>query len=75
AYLIINITDSNDHDPNFTQPIYSFSVPENDDDGSRALQNVSIGEVNATDADKGENGHVSYYILFQTPTNAFAILP
>ncbi|KAK3592814.1 hypothetical protein CHS0354_019041 [Potamilus streckersoni] len=75
ANLTINITDSNDHDPNFTQAIYSFSVPENDYEGARAIRNISIGEVKANDADKGENGDISYQILSQAPMNAFAILP
>ncbi|KAK3586248.1 hypothetical protein CHS0354_015273, partial [Potamilus streckersoni] len=70
--LNITVTDSNDHDPQFVHAIYNFSVPEN------AMQNVSIGQVEATDEDKRENGHISYKILSQTPLtpmNVFQILP
>lgn len=60
--LVIN---ENEFSPVFTKSIYAFTVTEESGAG------VSIGQVNATDEDKGEEGVVSYSLL--TSTDVFTI--
>ena len=55
AHLWINVIDTNDHSPNFTEAIYNFEVSEAADPGM-------VGHVSATDDDIRENGRVTYKI-------------
>ncbi|XP_038055904.1 protocadherin Fat 4-like [Patiria miniata] len=55
--LEVNIQDTNDNDPVFTESMYSFSVPENHPVGT------VVDAVSATDPDAGTNGDVVYSIV------------
>ncbi len=55
--VIINIEDINDEPPQFTQPLYIFSVNEDDP------LNTVIGTVTATDTDTLPFAQIEYYIL------------
>ncbi|XP_035824963.1 protocadherin-11 X-linked [Aplysia californica] len=50
----INVTDTNDNSPIFSENVYDISVPE------RAEVGAVVGQVNASDADKGMNSAVTY---------------
>nr|XP_061793125.1 protocadherin gamma-A3-like [Nerophis lumbriciformis] len=50
----INVLDANDNEPIFNQSVYKANVIEN------TLKGTSIIRVNATDADSGSNGLISY---------------
>uniref|UniRef100_A0A3B1JM94 Protocadherin 2 gamma 28 n=1 Tax=Astyanax mexicanus TaxID=7994 RepID=A0A3B1JM94_ASTMX len=52
----ITVLDVNDNAPVFTKPLYKAVITEN------APKGTSILTVNATDQDKGSNGHVGYTI-------------
>ncbi|KAM7042522.1 protocadherin gamma-B1-like [Acridotheres tristis] len=52
--VLINVTDANDNPPMFSRGVYEVRVAENLPSGSLVLQ------VQATDADAGANGRVSY---------------
>jgi len=54
AAVEIEVMDINDNAPQFTPSAFEFIVPENQ------LPNVSIGKLVAKDADKGDNGKVSF---------------
>uniref|UniRef100_UPI00358E6C03 protocadherin Fat 1-like isoform X2 n=1 Tax=Myxine glutinosa TaxID=7769 RepID=UPI00358E6C03 len=59
--LHLSVQDVNDNPPAFSAPRYSVAVYENTAVGT------PVGCVSATDADSGENGHITYYL---EPTNA-----
>uniref|UniRef100_A0A7N8Y4D4 Cadherin domain-containing protein n=1 Tax=Mastacembelus armatus TaxID=205130 RepID=A0A7N8Y4D4_9TELE len=52
----INVLDVNDNAPVFNQSVYKATVIEN------AAKGTSIVKVNATDADSGSNGYITYSI-------------
>ncbi|XP_077387449.1 protocadherin alpha-8-like isoform X5 [Festucalex cinctus] len=52
--IVVNVMDSNDNAPVFSQSLYKASVHENIDIGA------TIITLNATDVDAGENGQVFY---------------
>ncbi|NXI64610.1 PCDB1 protein, partial [Anseranas semipalmata] len=58
--LFVRLSDVNDNAPKFSQSIYTMVLRENQPAGT------SLGRVNATDADTGENARVSY-VLVPTP--------
>ncbi|XP_041121086.1 protocadherin gamma-A11-like isoform X7 [Polyodon spathula] len=58
----IVVLDANDNAPVFSQPVYKASVLEN------SLKGTLVATVNATDADKGSNGHVTYSFTHITDT-------
>ena len=53
----VNVLDENDNNPIFTQSRYQQNITENLSEG------VFVKEVEAVDADIGENGRVTYAIL------------
>ncbi|XP_066524896.1 protocadherin gamma-A10-like [Hoplias malabaricus] len=55
--LFLEITDINDNAPRFTQSEYTAHVTENNSPG------VSVLTLQATDADKGQNARVAYYLV------------
>lgn len=63
--LPVIILDENDNAPIFEKSLASFRVTEN------ALNGTIIMRLNATDADLGENAHVTYTLI--TDTNDFRI--
>ena len=54
--VAVNVLDENDNDPLFTKSRYEQNIMENSN-------GVFVKEVEATDADIGANGRVSYAIL------------
>uniref|UniRef100_A0A673W1W0 Protocadherin gamma-C5-like n=1 Tax=Salmo trutta TaxID=8032 RepID=A0A673W1W0_SALTR len=52
----ISVLDANDNAPVFNQSVYRATVMEN------ALKGTYITTVNASDADSGSNGQISYYL-------------
>ena len=61
AVVTIDILDRNDNSPQFQQPLYEASVPENSAVGS------SILEVSATDADSLDQGRLLYSLTNNPP--------
>ncbi|XP_059201769.1 protocadherin alpha-10-like isoform X1 [Centropristis striata] len=55
--IIVNVLDSNDNSPVFSQTLYKASVHEN------AKIGTSIITINATDLDEGNNGQISYSFI------------
>ncbi|XP_061135057.1 protocadherin gamma-A12-like isoform X6 [Syngnathus typhle] len=62
----INVLDANDNEPVFNQSVYKATVMEN------TMKGTSVITVNATDADSGSNGLISYS-LSQTKGSAAEI--
>ncbi|XP_070553228.1 protocadherin Fat 1-like isoform X2 [Ptychodera flava] len=58
ARVIVSIDDLNDENPKFTDIMYSMSVPARE----RTSDREAIFRVFASDADKGENAELSYFI-------------
>lgn len=58
--LPVSILDENDNAPQFEKSLASFRVTEN------ALNGTVIFRLNATDADLGENGRVTYILITDT---------
>ena len=65
ATVRIDIGPVNEYKPVFTESVYEFDVNENEPPG------VSLGYINATDADSGIHGELTY--LLQDPANQSAI--
>ncbi|KAL1114861.1 hypothetical protein AAG570_007685 [Ranatra chinensis] len=65
--LTVTVTDVNDNAPKFKSSLASFRVTENAQNGT------AIFVVNATDADEGENAHVTYSLA--TDTEDFGVDP
>ena len=55
--LEVIILDVNDNDPEFTNDVYSFSVPEDQ------ATNTEVASVLAIDPDEGVNGEVTYSVV------------
>ncbi|XP_038627400.1 protocadherin gamma-B7-like [Tachyglossus aculeatus] len=71
AQIRINVTDSNDNAPVFSQDVYKVSLRESLPPGSPVLQ------VKATDPDQGANAQISYTFsgLTQAVRNSFTVDP
>uniref|UniRef100_A0A4W3GSY5 Cadherin-related 23 n=1 Tax=Callorhinchus milii TaxID=7868 RepID=A0A4W3GSY5_CALMI len=67
ATVYIRVLDVNDNRPIFLQNTYEASVPEN------ITMSTSILQVEATDADEGDNGNVWYRILSGNANDNFQI--
>ena len=50
--VYVNVTDLNDHKPEFSQSVYSFTVRET------AREGLVVGKVTASDGDIGMNAKV-----------------
>ncbi|XP_033127144.1 protocadherin Fat 4-like [Anneissia japonica] len=57
ASVEIEVNDFNDNDPIFSEPVYSFSVSEDE------VINSEVAIVTATDADDGSNAELEYSIV------------
>ena len=57
ATVLVHITGVNEFPPRFTQRAYTFTIREDQQPGA------SIGGVSATDADRGADGVVFYYLV------------
>uniref|UniRef100_A0A673BQ12 Cadherin-23 n=1 Tax=Sphaeramia orbicularis TaxID=375764 RepID=A0A673BQ12_9TELE len=67
ATVFVEVQDVNDNRPIFLQNSYETSILES------VSQGTSILQVQATDADQGENGRVLYRILTGNSNNLFSI--
>lgn len=65
--LIIAVADGNDNSPVFSRTTYTASIPEN------SVVGLFVTIVEATDADSGANGELSYSIVGSTPSSTFSI--
>ncbi|XP_061191821.1 cadherin-23-like [Saccostrea echinata] len=63
--ITIRIKDTNDNDPVFKNETYEFYINEN------SCQDTAVGTIEASDADCGEFGNISYGI--NGPNNGFGI--
>ncbi len=70
ATLTVTVVDVNNHAPQFTSPVYHFTVRENDHHGHTGQV---AGVVVATDQDQGENGQVSYNVTSRNARGLFSI--
>ena len=61
ATVVVNVLDRNDHTPQFLQPFYEATVPENTAIGSSVLQ------VLATDEDSLDQGRLVYSLTDSSP--------
>ncbi|XP_041360351.1 cadherin-related tumor suppressor-like [Gigantopelta aegis] len=50
----LTVLDENDNEPKFTQPMYSFDIPEDTNIGT------TVAQISATDDDDDSNGQVTY---------------
>ena len=71
APLEIKLIDTNNHSPQFSEPVYYFRVMENDLSGQ--LGQV-VGTVGATDRDAGDNGRVTYHLTSRNAQGRFKIV-
>ena len=67
--LTVQVTDTNDNAPSFTEAAYSFDIPE--DTGRGAF----VGAVSVTDLDEGVNAQVSYTVLSDWGNDVFSLNP
>uniref|UniRef100_A0A7N6BHQ7 Cadherin-23 n=1 Tax=Anabas testudineus TaxID=64144 RepID=A0A7N6BHQ7_ANATE len=67
ATVFVEVQDVNDNRPIFLQNSYETTILES------VPQGTSILQVQATDVDEGENGHVLYRILTGNSNNQFSI--
>ena len=67
--LLVQIGDVNDHIPEFGSDVYHVSIPEQSGIGT------TVGVVEATDADVGINGDLTYSIIAGDPDGKFSIDP
>lgn len=67
ASVTLSVSDINDNDPEFSSNLYKFDVNE------RSKIGTFIGNINVTDADKGENALLSFAITKGNFGNAFVL--
>ncbi|KAG5675437.1 hypothetical protein PVAND_005341 [Polypedilum vanderplanki] len=67
--ISIQVTDSNDNPPVFTEPAYSFDIPEN------APRGYQVGLISATDADLGANSMLTYTVISDWANDVFSLNP
>jgi len=65
----MQVTDTNDNAPAFTEAAYSFDIPE--DTGRGAF----VGSVSVSDLDEGVNAQVSYTVLSDWGNDVFSLNP
>ena len=69
AKVRVHITSRNEFFPRFIQPVFQFTVSESADIGT------SVGTIQATDEDKGEDGMVYYLLVGSSNDRGFLIQP
>lgn len=69
AFVTIQVTDTNDNPPVFSQWAYSMEVRED------AARGARVGQVTAKDQDEGPNGLVSYSVVSDWGNDIFALHP
>ena len=68
-FEMVQVTDTNDNAPAFTEAAYSFDIPE--DTGRGAF----VGSVSVSDLDEGVNAQVSYTVLSDWGNDVFSLNP
>nr|XP_034961706.1 cadherin-related family member 2 isoform X3 [Zootoca vivipara] len=68
AMVTINLTDTNDHRPEFNQSEYKLFVLEESPPGTVISSNIT-----ATDPDSGKYGEITYYLLPQSIHSTFTV--
>lgn len=61
ATVLLTINDANDVTPTFKQDFYEVRVAEN------GIVGMTVGKVSADDTDSGENGRLSYSLVWENP--------
>ncbi|XP_025832861.1 cadherin-related tumor suppressor-like [Agrilus planipennis] len=69
AIITIQVTDTNDNTPVFSESAYSFDIPENAGRGSK------VGQIKATDPDLGINAQVTYTVISDWANDIFSLNP
>lgn len=69
AKIIVHVTGVNEFFPRFVQPVFHFDVSESAEVGT------SIGAIEATDKDAGDDGKVYYLLVGSSNDKGFAINP
>ncbi|XP_055921859.1 cadherin-related tumor suppressor [Eupeodes corollae] len=67
--VIVQVTDTNDNPPVFSEAVYSFDIPEN------APRGYQVGVISATDPDLGNNAMVSYTVISDWANDVFSLNP
>lgn len=67
--VIIHVTGVNEYYPHFVQPVFHFDVSESADVGA------SVGMIEATDQDAGDDGKVYYLFVGSSNDRGFSINP
>ncbi|XP_028574255.2 cadherin-related family member 2 isoform X2 [Podarcis muralis] len=68
AMVTINLTDINDHRPEFNQSEYKLYILEESPPGTVVSSNIT-----ATDPDSGKYGEITYYLLPQSIHSTFTV--
>lgn len=63
------MNDTNDNPPVFSEPAYSFDIPEN------AQRGYQVGTIKATDPDFGDNAMISYSVISDWGNDVFTLNP
>ncbi|XP_053960517.1 cadherin-related tumor suppressor-like [Anastrepha ludens] len=67
AMVIVHITGVNEYYPQFVQPVFHFDVSESAEVGT------SVGSIQATDKDAGDDGKVYYLLVGSSNDRGFSI--
>ncbi|XP_011183876.2 cadherin-related tumor suppressor [Zeugodacus cucurbitae] len=67
AMVIVHITGINEYYPQFVQPVFHFDVSESAEVGT------SVGSIQATDKDAGEDGKIYYLLVGSSNDKGFSI--
>ncbi|XP_052868798.1 cadherin-related tumor suppressor [Anopheles cruzii] len=67
--IVVHVTGVNEYYPKFVQPVFHFDVSESAEVGS------SVGIIQATDKDAGEDGKVYYLLVGSSNDKGFSIHP
>lgn len=67
--FVLQVTDTNDNPPIFSESVYSFDVAENDGRGTK------IGQIAATDEDENVNGLITYTVISDWANDIFSLNP
>ncbi|XP_058820979.1 cadherin-related tumor suppressor [Topomyia yanbarensis] len=67
--VTVQVTDTNDNPPSFSEPAYSFDIPEN------APRGFQVGIISASDPDLGTNAAVTYSVISDWANDVFSLNP
>lgn len=69
SLFYFQVTDTNDNPPSFSEPAYSFDIPEN------APRGYQVGLISATDPDLGANSMLTYTVISDWANDVFSLNP